>query len=110
MFSRKSSPFFIAILIALTSLSLSAQEQPNPQAVPGHRYLKEYWDHSELYLEHQAWYMLDLADKALNANPPSRTINPERQMAEMRKFQAENDFNPLGGCLPMLTWRGGWNS
>ena len=28
--------------------------------------------------------------------------DPERQMAEMRKFQAENDFNPLGGCLPML--------
>ena len=28
--------------------------------------------------------------------------DPERQMQEMRKFQAENDFNPLGGCLPML--------
>lgn len=28
--------------------------------------------------------------------------DPERQMAEMRKFQAENNFNPLGGCLPML--------
>ena len=28
--------------------------------------------------------------------------DPERQMAEMRKFQADNDFNPLGGCLPML--------
>lgn len=28
--------------------------------------------------------------------------DPERQMAEMRKFQAENDFNPLGGCLPMF--------
>lgn len=28
--------------------------------------------------------------------------DPERQMEEMRKFQAENDFNPLGGCLPML--------
>ena len=28
--------------------------------------------------------------------------DPERQMAEMRKFQAENNFNPLGGCLPMF--------
>ena len=28
--------------------------------------------------------------------------DPERQMAEMRKFQAEHNFNPLGGCLPML--------
>ena len=28
--------------------------------------------------------------------------DPERQMQEMRKFQAENNFNPLGGCLPML--------
>ena len=28
--------------------------------------------------------------------------DPERQMQEMRKFQAENDFNPLGGCLPMF--------
>ena len=28
--------------------------------------------------------------------------DPERQMMEMRKFQAENDFNPLGGCLPIL--------
>ena len=28
--------------------------------------------------------------------------DPERQMQEMRKFQAEHDFNPLGGCLPMI--------
>ena len=28
--------------------------------------------------------------------------DPERQLQEMRKFQAENNFNPLGGCLPML--------
>ena len=28
--------------------------------------------------------------------------DPERQMAEMRNFQAENNFNPLGGCLPMF--------
>ena len=28
--------------------------------------------------------------------------DPERQMEEMRKFQAENNFNPLSGCLPMF--------
>lgn len=28
--------------------------------------------------------------------------DPQRQMEEMRKFQAENDFNPLGGCLPIF--------
>ena len=28
--------------------------------------------------------------------------DPERQMQEMRKFQAENNFNPLGGCLPIF--------
>ncbi|MDI9589845.1 MAG: YidC/Oxa1 family membrane protein insertase [Acidobacteriota bacterium] len=28
--------------------------------------------------------------------------DPDRQMQEMRKFQAENNFNPLGGCLPMI--------
>ncbi len=28
--------------------------------------------------------------------------DPERQMQEMRKFQAENNFNPLGGCLPVF--------
>lgn len=28
--------------------------------------------------------------------------DPARLSEEMRKFQAENDYNPLGGCLPML--------
>jgi len=28
--------------------------------------------------------------------------DPQRLNEEMRKFQAENDFNPLGGCLPLL--------
>ena len=28
--------------------------------------------------------------------------DPERLNEEMRRFQAENNFNPLGGCLPML--------
>lgn len=28
--------------------------------------------------------------------------DPERQMAEMRKFQAEHNFNPFSGCLPMF--------
>ncbi|MGN0076181.1 MAG: YidC/Oxa1 family membrane protein insertase [Parafannyhessea sp.] len=28
--------------------------------------------------------------------------DPERQAEELRKFTAENKFNPLGGCLPIL--------
>lgn len=28
--------------------------------------------------------------------------DPQRMQEEMVKFQSENDFNPLGGCLPML--------
>ena len=28
--------------------------------------------------------------------------DPQRLNEEMRKFQAEHNFNPLGGCLPML--------
>lgn len=28
--------------------------------------------------------------------------NPEKQAAELQKFYAENKFNPLGGCLPLL--------
>ena len=28
--------------------------------------------------------------------------DPERQAEELRKFTAENKFNPLGGCLPIF--------
>lgn len=28
--------------------------------------------------------------------------NPEKQAQEMQKFYADNKFNPLGGCLPMI--------
>lgn len=28
--------------------------------------------------------------------------DPERQAEELRKFTAENKFNPLGGCLPII--------
>jgi YidC/Oxa1 family membrane protein insertase len=28
--------------------------------------------------------------------------DPERQAEEMRKFYAENKFNPMGGCLPVI--------
>ena len=28
--------------------------------------------------------------------------DPERQSEELRKFYAENKFNPLGGCLPVI--------
>ena len=67
--------------IVITSTSAFAQETPSRHAVPGQRYLKEYWGRSELYLQHQAYYMLDLADKALDANPPSLKIGREREMA-----------------------------
>ena len=71
---------FAAAFLAIAASS-PAQEAPNRHSVPGQRYLKEYWDQSELYLQHQAYYMLDLADKALTANPPALTINREREMA-----------------------------
>ena len=75
----KSVCLAAAILVfAATSL---AQEVPNRHAVPGQRYLKEYWNQPELYLQHQAYNMLDLVDKALVANPPAKEINLERRMA-----------------------------
>ena len=70
----------VAILLMLPVLG-TAQEVRNPHAIPGQRYLKEYWNQPELYLEHQAWYMLDLANQALNANKPSPKVNREREMA-----------------------------
>lgn len=84
-----------AVLVLLTSSVAGAQEAGNRHAVPGQRYLKEYWDQSDLYLEHQAWYMLDLADKALNANPPSRTINPERRMALLMLDAVTHEPKPI---------------
>ena len=42
----------IALVTAFSSLPISAQQSRH--AVPGHRYLKEYWNQPELYLEHQA--------------------------------------------------------
>ena len=70
-----------AVTALLLCLGGHAQELPSRHAVPGHRYLKEYWGKPELYLEHQAWYMLDLADRALNANPPAPEVNREREEA-----------------------------
>ena len=77
----KHKSAIIAAVVMILPLTVNAQEVQSPHAVPGQRYLKEYWNQSELYLEHQAWYMLDLADQALNANPPAKDINLERQMA-----------------------------
>lgn len=91
-------PETIAALILATSilsLPLSAQETPNRHAVPGHRYLKEYWNQSELYLEHQAYYMLDLADKALNENPPATKINLEREMALLMIDAVTHEPKPI---------------
>lgn len=69
------------LLLSLGTASIQAQEKPSRHAVPGHRYLQEYWNQPDLYLEHQAWYMLDLADQALNANPPQTTTSLSRRMA-----------------------------
>ena len=77
--SFKSTILSVAIL--LVSVSAFSQEVQSRHAVPGHRYLKEYWGRSELYLQHQAYYMLDLADKALNENTPQIKINLQREMA-----------------------------
>ena len=77
--SFKSTILSAAIL--LVSVSAFSQEVQSRHAVPGHRYLKEYWGRSELYLQHQAYYMLDLADKALNENTPQIKINLQREMA-----------------------------
>ena len=74
-------PLAFIVASALLSPAVAAQEVQNRHSVPGERYLKEYWNQSDLYLRHQAYYMLDLADKALNENPPAVDINREREMA-----------------------------
>ena len=71
----------LAAVILTLAAPVSAQEAQSRHAVPGQRYLKEYWNQSELYLQHQAYQMLDLVDKALVANPPAKEINSERRMA-----------------------------
>ena len=71
---------FFSLSLFLSFSPLPAQEQPNPHAVAGHRYLTEYWNCPDLYLEHQAYYMLDLANQAFNANPPSTKVSLEREM------------------------------
>lgn len=91
IFSRSIAVFS---LILVTS-SLSAQEVQSRHAVPGQRYLKEYWGRPELYLEHQAYYMLDLADRALNANRPSLTINRERELALLAVDAVTHEPSPL---------------
>lgn len=86
------------IFTALLSIQLSAQEQPLPQsrhAVPGHRYLKEYWGRSEQYLEHQAYYMLDLANQAFNQNPPSTKVSLEREMGFLMLDAVTHEPTPI---------------
>lgn len=91
---------FSTILAAVATLSLTAAvhavaQDQDRHTVPGQRFLKEYWNQSELYLEHQAYYMLDLADKALNANPPAKTINLERQMAMLMLDAVTHEPAPI---------------
>ena len=71
----------VAMAIMLLPVTAFSQEVKNRHTVEGHRYLKEYWGQPELYLQHQAYYMLDLADKALNENPPQANVNLDREMA-----------------------------
>ena len=71
--------------IMMFPLMSGAQIKPAPvesrHAVEGHSYLKEYWGRPEIYLQHQAYYMLNMADQVLNDNPPATTVNREREMA-----------------------------
>ena len=87
--------FLALITILLTALGASAQETQSRHAVPGQRYLKEYWGRSDLYLQHQAFYMLDLADKALDANPPALKIGREREMAMLMLDAVTHEPAPI---------------
>ena len=89
----KKTLLFLSVILVCNCLF--AQETANRHAVPGHRYLKEYWGQSELYLEHQAYYMLDLADKALNENPPATSINLEREMALLMIDAVTHEPTPI---------------
>ncbi|MBQ6287607.1 MAG: MBL fold metallo-hydrolase [Bacteroidales bacterium] len=85
----------LAATVLMMSLPIAAQEVQSRHAVPGHRYLKEYWGRSELYLQHQAWYMLDLADKTLNENTPSLKINNEREMSLLMIDAVTHEPKPI---------------
>ena len=88
-------PLAVIVASMLPSPAIDAQEVQSRHAVPGERYLKEYWNQSELYLQHQAYYMLDLADKALNENPPAVNINREREMALLMIDAVTHEPAPL---------------
>lgn len=88
-------PLAVIVASMLPSPAIDAQEVQSRHAVPGERYLKEYWNQSELYLQHQAYYMLDLADKALNDNPPAVNINREREMALLMIDAVTHEPAPL---------------
>ena len=45
---------------------------------------------------------ISLLQPKLNAIQERYADDPTRQVEEMRKIYAENDFNPVSGCLPML--------
>ena len=95
IFKMKFKSAILSAAFLLLSISAFSQEVQSRHAVPGHRYLKEYWNQSELYLQHQAWYMLDLADKALNENPPATKINLDRQMALLMIDAVTHEQKPI---------------
>ena len=80
----------LAATVLMMSLPIAAQEVQSRHAVPGHRYLKEYWGRSELYLQH-----LDLADKTLNENTPSLKINNEREMSLLMIDAVTHEPKPI---------------
>ena len=86
---------FIFIIVLTLSLTAPAQDYSSRHAVPEQRYLKEYWGRSELYLQHQAYYMLDLADKALNDNPPSLVVSQSREMAMLLIDAVTHEPSPI---------------
>ena len=88
------SKILVAALMVMP-LVVSAQEVQSRHAVPGHRYLKEYWGRSELYLQHQAWYMLDLADRSLNENLPALKINIPRESALLMIDAVTHEPKPI---------------
>ena len=93
---KKAILFMLSMTAAaLVSFAQTKPSAENRHAVPGHRYLKEYWGNSELYLEHQAWYMLDLANKAFNANPPSTLVSLEREMGFLMLDAVTHEPDPM---------------
>ena len=82
-------------IIASTFCLFSQESQPSRNPDDGHRYLKEYWNRPEKYLEDQAWYMLDIADRVFTANPPSTQVSLEREVAFLMLDAVLHEPDPI---------------